>query len=136
MAAVSAPEPTAEDIVVEAKITLPTEEEKIEIPQTEPLHKDIREPEPVPEEVPEIAKVLPTPESEREPLSSPEPTPVPAPSQTVADPQPGDMVYVPGFGWLECRGHGVMLKRLHAILERAGCKSGSTICTIHSCHSP
>ena len=32
---------------------------------------------------------------------APEPTPVPASAQTVTDLQPGDMVYVEGFGWLE-----------------------------------
>ena len=32
---------------------------------------------------------------------APEPTPAPAPAQVVTDLQPGDMVYVEGFGWLE-----------------------------------
>lgn len=36
----------------------------------------------------------------------PEPTAKPAPAQAVTNPQPGDMVYVPGFGWLECQEPG------------------------------
>ncbi len=43
-------------------------------------------------------------------ISEPEPTPepaiqVPVTSQTV---QAGDMVYVPGFGWIESRGEGTV----------------------------
>ncbi len=105
--AVSAPEPTFEGIIVEAETTPPTEEEKIEIPQDEPIREPIPEPEPVPEEVPIIAEVHPTPEPE--PVSAPEPTSTPVPTQTVTHPKPGDMVYVPGFGWLECQGSGEVI---------------------------
>ena len=42
----------------------------------------------------------PTAESEH----APEPTPAPTPAQTVTDLQPGDMIYVEGFGWLEYQG--------------------------------
>ena len=108
-AAVSAPEPNVEAAESEAEITLPAEEEKVAIPQAEPLHDDIPAPEPVPEEVPAIAKAKPTPEPEQEPLPAPEPTPVPTPPQTVTDPQPSDMVYVPGFGWLECQDPGEVI---------------------------
>lgn len=42
------------------------------------------------------------------PTSAPEPAPepihAPAPTQAVTDLQPGDMVYVEGFGWLEYQG--------------------------------
>lgn len=98
VAAISTSEPTVEDITAEAKTTPPTEEEKIEIPQTEPLHEIAPESEPAPEEVPVVAEVQSVPEPESKPVSVPESTPAPASSQTVADPQPGDMVYVPGFG--------------------------------------
>lgn len=108
-AAVSAPAPNVEAAESEAEITLPAEEEKVAIPQAEPLHEDIPAPEPVPEEVAAIAKAQPTPEPEQEPLPAPEPTPVPTPPQTVTDPQPGDMVYVPSFGWLESQGHGEVI---------------------------
>lgn len=108
-ATVSAPEPTIEAIATEAEITLLTEEEKIEVPQAEPLHEDIPETEPTPEEVPEIAEVLPALEAEVKPASAPEAISAPAPPQTVADPQFGDLVYVPGFGWLECQGPGEVI---------------------------
>ena len=107
--AVSASEPTVEDIATEAEITLLTEEEKIEVPQAEPLHEDIPETEPTPEEVPEIAEVLPALEAELKPAPAPEAISAPAPPQPVADPQFGDLVYVPGFGWLECQGPGEVI---------------------------
>lgn len=107
--AVSATEPTVDDISAEAEITPPIEEEKVKIPQTGPLHEDIPGPEPVPEEVPVVAEVQSAPEPEPEPVSAPEPTPVSAPSQTAANLQPGDMVYVPGFGWLECQDPGEVI---------------------------
>ena len=110
-ATVSAPKPTVEDIAAEAETTPPTEEEKTEIPQATPPHENILEPEPAPEEELEIAETLPALEAEPEPepVSAPEPTSVPAPPQTVVDPQLGDMVYVPGFGWLESQGPGEVI---------------------------
>lgn len=51
---------------------------------------------PAPTEAPMTHEIQLTPE--------PQSTPTPAPSQTVTDPQPGDMVYLPGFGWLEWQG--------------------------------
>ncbi len=101
---VSAPEPTVEDAASEAEIIPPAEKEKVELPQTEPI-KVIPEEKPVPEEVPIIAEVQPTPA----PAPAPTSTLMPAPSQTLTDPKPGDMVYVPGFGWLECQGPGEVI---------------------------
>lgn len=106
---VRAPKPPVEDPVLEAEITLSAEEEKAAISQAESLHEDIPTPEPIPEEVSAIAEVQPTPEPEQEPLPASEPTPVPTLSQTLTDPQPGDMVYVPGFGWLECQDPGEVI---------------------------
>lgn len=105
--AVSAPEPTVEDIAAGAETTTPTEEEKIEIPQpqVEPIREVINEPEPVSEEIPATTEAQPTPA----PAPAPTPVPTPASSQTVTDPKPGDMVYVPGFGWLECQGPGEVI---------------------------
>lgn len=105
--AVSAPEPAVEDIAAGAETTPPTEEEKIEIPQpqAELIREVINEPEPVPEGIPAITEVQPTPA----PVSAPTPVPTPASSQTATDPKPGDMVYVPGFGWLECQGEGTVI---------------------------
>lgn len=105
--AASASEPTAEDAASEAEITLPAEEEKIDIPQpkADPIREVINEPEPVPEEIPAPTEVQSTPA----PVSVPTPVPTPASSQTVTDPKQGDMVYVPGFGWLECQGEGTVI---------------------------
>ena len=108
---VNAPAQIDENIAAETETTPQTEEEKTEIPQVEPLHEDITELAPVPEEVPTIPESQLTiePEEDPEPVHAPELTPAPVPSQTVTDPQPGDMVYVPGFGWLECRGIGEVI---------------------------
>ena len=86
---------------------LSSERQEVEIPQAEPLLEAIPDLEPVLEEIAERAEVQPTLELEPEP--TPTPTPVPVPQQTVTDPQPGDMVYVPGFGWLECQDPGEVI---------------------------
>lgn len=54
--------------------------------------------------VPEV-KVQPVPE----PTLTSTPVSEPTPAQTVVDPQPSDMVYVPGFGWLESQGEGTVI---------------------------
>ena len=64
-------------------------------PQLKPPHEPIKEPKPEPVEAPAAPEVQPTPE--------PEPAPEPTPAQAVSDLQPGDKVYVEGFGWLECQ---------------------------------
>ncbi len=91
-------------IISKAEIIPPAEKEKVELPQTEPI-KVIPEEKPVPEEVPTIAEAQLTPA----PVSAPTPVPTPASSRTVIGPYPGDMVYVPGFGWLECQGEGTVI---------------------------
>ena len=72
------------------------EEEKDDAPQTEAVHDIVIEQEKTPAEVPTI--------SEKQP--EPKPTSASAPPQTNAMPQAGDLVYVPGFGYLECQGPG------------------------------
>lgn len=94
--AVTAPEPPATGVKLEAEIDLPAEKEKDETPQPEPPHEPIKEPEPEPVEAPAVPEVQPMPE--------PKPAHEHTPAQTVADLQPGDMVYVEGFGWLEYQG--------------------------------
>lgn len=79
---------------------MPTEG-KTDLPQAAPLHEDIPESELVPEEVPVVVEVLPTPKAE--------PTPMSALVQTVSDLQPDGMVYVPSFGWLESQGRGEVI---------------------------
>lgn len=94
--AVTAPEAPAARIKLEAEIDPPAEKETDEPQQPEPLHESIKEPDPEPVEAPAVPEVQPTPE--------PEPAPEPTSAQTVANLQPGDMVYVEGFGWLEYQG--------------------------------
>ena len=98
--AVSAPEPIVTEVKLETESDLPTEKEKSATPQSEPPHETTNEPEPAPVEASVASNARPTAESEH----ASEPTPVPAPAQAVTDLQPGDMVYVEGFGWLEYQG--------------------------------
>lgn len=98
--AVSAPEPIVAEVKLETEIDLPTEKEKSATPQMEPPHETTNEPEPAPVEASAAPNTRPTAESEH----APEPTPAPAPAQAVTNLQPGDMVYVEGFGWLEYQG--------------------------------
>lgn len=104
---VSAPESTVENIAAGAETTPLPEEERIELlqPQADPIREVIHKPEPVSEEIPATTEAQSTPA----PVSVPTPVPTPASSQTVTDPKPGDMVYVPGFGWLECQGPGEVI---------------------------
>lgn len=98
--AVSAPEPIVAEVKLETEIDLPIEKEKAATPRPEPPHETTNEPESAPVEASAAPNTRPTAESEH----APEPTPAPAPAQAVTDLQPGDMVYVEGFGWLEYQG--------------------------------
>ena len=98
--AVSAPEPIVAEAKLETEIDLPPEKEKTAIPQSEQTQETTNESGVAPVEAFAAPNARPMSESER----APEPTPVPAPAQTVTDLQPGDMVYVEGFGWLEYQG--------------------------------
>ena len=98
--AVSAPEPIVTEVKLETEIDFPAEKEKAATPQPEPPHETTNESEPAPVEVSVDSNARLTSESEH----APKPTPVPAPAQAVTDLQPGDMVYVEGFGWLEYQG--------------------------------
>lgn len=106
---VSDSEPTIEDTVSEAELIPPAEEETAETPQNEPSSEVTPEPEPVSKEIATTPEVQLKPEPAPEQESAPVPIPSPASPQAVADPQPGDMVYVPGFGWLECQGPGEVI---------------------------
>lgn len=98
--AVSAPEPIVAEVKLETEIDLPQEKEKAVTPQPEPPHETTNEPEPAPVEASAVPNARPT----SAPEPAPEPIPAPAPAQAVTDLQPGDMVYVEGFGWLEYQG--------------------------------
>lgn len=88
-----------------AEVLPQTEKENTEPPQPEPSMETVPEPEATPTVTPVVPEVQPTPE----PNPAVEPTPEPAPAQTVGDSQPSDMVYVPGFGWLESQGEGTVI---------------------------
>lgn len=98
--AVSAPEPIVAEVKLETEIDLPPEKEKTVTPQPEPPYETTNEREPAPVEASAAPNARPMSESEH----APEPTPVPASVQAITDLQPGDMVYVEGFGWLEYQG--------------------------------
>lgn len=104
--AVSAPEQPVAEPKSGIQISPSAEKEKAEVPKQEPRHEVISEPEIAPTEF--AAAPEPVPEPTPEPMPDLEITPAPAatpePTPTVIDPQPGDMVYVPGFGWLESQG--------------------------------
>lgn len=89
----------------EIEVLPQTEKENTEPPQPEPSIETVPEPKGTPTETPVVAKIQPTPE----PNPTAEPTPEPVPAQTAIDPQSGDMVYVPGFGWLESQGEGTVI---------------------------
>lgn len=104
--AVSAPELPVAELKTKVEAAPQTEKEKAEILKQEPCHEVISDPEiastepaAAPEPVLEpMSEPLPAPEITPAPESTPEPTP------TAIDSQPGDMVYVPGFGWIESQG--------------------------------
>lgn len=111
---VNAPKPIIEDTATEVKSTLPEEEQKVKIPQSEPHHDAITVTEPVLREAPEIAEVQPAPKRE----------PSPSPPQTVTDSQSGNTVYILGFGWLEAQGSG------EVIYDKSIYENGNKIGTI------
>ena len=103
--AVNTPEVPAVAPKEETEVLMQAEKENTKPLQPEPFPKTIPEPEPTPAEILMIPEVQPTPE----PNPTVEPTPEPTPAQTAIDPQSGDMVYVPGFGWLESQGEGTVI---------------------------
>ena len=106
--AVCAPEAAVAELKTEAQTTPLAEEEIEEVPPTETTTESPTEPDPAPTETPLAPEVQPTPEPEMTSEAAPEPAPQPTPelpaAQGSAEPQPGDMVYVPGFGWIENQG--------------------------------
>lgn len=105
---VYAAEATVVELKMEVETTPPTEEEKDTVLPTEPPKEVPAKPESMPIETPTVPKVQPTPEPEITPEAVPEPALQPTPElpgvQRPAEPQTGDMVYVPGFGWIENQG--------------------------------
>lgn len=81
------------------------EEEKPEPPQLKRPKETAPEPEATLTATHVVAKVPPTPE----PTPTAELAPEPTLAQTAIDPQPSNMVYVEGFGWLESQGEGTVI---------------------------
>ena len=106
--AVCAPEATVAELKAEVQTTPPAEKEKEAVPPAEAPTEIPTESEPAPIETPTAPQVQPTSEpettSETTPEPAPEPASEPAVAQTTIEPQTGDMVYVPGFGWIENQG--------------------------------
>lgn len=103
--AVNTPEMPVATSKREIEVLPQTEEENAEPPQPEPSMETVPEPEATPTATPVVPEVQPTPE----PNPAAEPTPEPIPAQMVVDPQPDNMVYVEGFGWLESQGEGTVI---------------------------
>lgn len=103
--AINTPEVPVEAPKVEVKVIPQKEKEYTEPPQPELPKETLPEPEVTPTATPVASEVQPTPEPKTTLESASEPTP----TQTVAEPQPSEMVYVPGFGWLESQGEGTVI---------------------------
>lgn len=106
--AVCAAETPVAELKTEAETTPLVEKEKEEVSLTEAPTEIPAESEPASIETPTASQVQPTPDPEiiveTPPKPEPEPTPEPPAAQTTVKPQSGDMVYVPGFGWIENQG--------------------------------
>ena len=110
----NATEPIVEDTATGAETTSQAGEERVKIPQTEPPNELIPGTGAVPGVEPVIAEVQPMPE--------PESLPTADSPQAVTDSQPGNMVYVPGFGWLDSQGAGEVIhdERIHENGNKVG----------------
>ena len=102
---VIAPEATVMEIKTEAETALSSEKEKAAIPQSEQTQETVTEPESAPAETP---AVQPAPEPVPVPEVSyglaPEQAAEPPVAKTTIEPPSGDVVYVPGFGWIQSEG--------------------------------
>ena len=98
--AVSAKKAIVAEIKTEEKPVLLPEKEKGAIQQQEAPQEEQPEPETGPIEIPTASELQPSTGQTPTKISMPEPTP-PQPAKEL---QPGDKVYVAGFGWVECEG--------------------------------
>ena len=95
-AAVSATQPEVPKIPEIEEVISP-EEEKAEATLTELVEEADIVPEPSPVQTPSESELQAPSEQDATPQQEPEPTPAP-------DSKPDNMVYVPGFGWIESQG--------------------------------
>ena len=106
--AVCAPEAPVAEFKAKVQTTPLAEKEKEAVPPIEAPTEIPAEPEPAPIEAPVALEVHPTPEPEialeAAPEPAPEPNPEPPAAQATVEPQNFDMVYVPGFRWIENQG--------------------------------
>lgn len=103
--AVSAPEATVMEIKTEAETALSSEKEKAAIPQSEQTQETVTEPESAPAETPAVQPAPePVPVPEVSYGLSPEQAAEPPVAKTTIEPPSGDVVYVPGFGWIQSEG--------------------------------
>ena len=95
-AAVIATQPEVPEIPEIEEVISP-EEEKVETTLSELIEKADIVPDPSPAQTPPASEVPVPPEQNATPQQEPEPAPTP---NSVSD----NMVYVPGFGWIESQG--------------------------------
>ena len=98
--AVIAAQPKVPEIP-EVEESIMPEEEKTDATQPEPIHKSATNPEPTPTQASLVSEVQVPPEQNDTPLQES------VPAQASPDSTPGDMVYVPGFAWIESQGPNV-----------------------------
>ena len=103
--AVSAPEATVVELETEAETALSSEKEKTAIPQPEQTQEAVAEPKSAPAETPAVQLAPePVPVPEASYGLTPERAAEPPVAKTTIEPPSGDMVYVPGFGWIQSEG--------------------------------
>ena len=95
--AVTAAQPEVPKMPKIEEVIMP-EEEKTDEMQSEPIQEVTTEPEPTPTQTPPASELQAIPEQNATPPQEPEPAPA------SPDSFPDNMVYVPGFGWLENQG--------------------------------
>ena len=93
------------ELKTEAETALPSEKEKAVIPQPEQTREVVTEPKSAPAETPAVQFALePEPVPEVSYGLAPEQAAEPHVAKTTIEPPSGDMVYVPGFGWIQSEG--------------------------------
>lgn len=106
--AVCATEAAVAELKTEVQTTPTSKKEKEAVPPTKAPLEISAEPELAPGEIPTAHQEHPTPEPEMASEATLKPAPEPTRElpavQTATEPQTGDMVYVPGFGWIESQG--------------------------------
>ena len=98
--AVAATQPEVPEMP-EIEKSIMSEEEKADVPQPESIEETVTIPESTPIQISPVSGVQATPKWNATPLQDPESAP--ASPDSASD----NMVYVPGFGWLESQGPNV-----------------------------